>query len=430
MTHARFFLPLLVLGWHPAAQAQVQQPVASAPATLQTRAADVVAFFKGDVAAEQIFSASFLAAVPPTQLTAVVTQTTAQFGPAIAVEKVTPTGPASATLSLRFEKAIISGPMTIDAAGKISNLLLNDIAAIDDSPAKILSDLQALPGVTNAWFGPLNGGEPMFVHNGAEPLALGSTFKLYVLSALSRSIAQGEHRWDEVVSLDTRSFPSGLTQDWPKDAPVTIQTLATLMIQISDNTATDRLIALLGRNRIEVELAASNSHASRNLPFLTTREVFLLKADAALRQSYSAADESTRRSILAGLASREASLQSVVSALGTAPVAIDSLEWFASPADLRALLRRLTGPEHATTRAIMAASPGMGDAARKDWPYVGFKGGSEAGVLNLTWLLRGRDDRWHMLTLGWNDPAAAVDQNKLIPLALRILALSDGSPAD
>ena len=67
-------------------------------------------------------------------------------------------------------------------------------------------------------------------------MAIGSTFKLYVLSALSHAIARGEHRWDEVVTLNQRSFPSGQMQDWPRSTPVTLQTLATMMIAISDNT--------------------------------------------------------------------------------------------------------------------------------------------------------------------------------------------------
>ena len=48
-----------------------------------------------------------------------------------------------------------------------------------------------------------------------------------------------------------------MAQDWPKGAPVTLHTLATLMISISDNTATDQLIAIVGRDAIAEELRAS-----------------------------------------------------------------------------------------------------------------------------------------------------------------------------
>ena len=43
---------------------------------------------------------------------------------------------------------------------------------------------------------------------------------------------------------DRASLPSGITQSWPAGSPVTLQTLATLMISISDNTATDTLVTL------------------------------------------------------------------------------------------------------------------------------------------------------------------------------------------
>lgn len=426
---ARLVLPLALFGSHQGVLAQNEQQ-ASASATVESRAADVVAFFNGDIAAEEIFSPSFLAAVPPAQLSAVVAQTTGQFGAAIGVEEVTSTGPASAKLALRFDKAIVSGPMSLDASGMIANLLLNEIAPVDDSPAKIIGELKALPGQTNAWFGPLEGGAPLLTHKADTPLALGSTFKLYVLSALSRAVERGEHRWDEVVRLDARSFPSGVTQDWPEDAPVTIQTLATLMVQISDNTATDHMIRLLGREAVEAELAASSDHAALNMPLLTTRELFVLKSDPALRQAWLAADEAARRAMLADLANREIDLQSVLGALSGSPTAIEQIEWFASPGDLGALMLRLTGPEHATARAIMAASPGLGEAPQNDWAYVGYKGGSEPGVLNLTWLLRDKGGRWHMLTLGWNNSEATVETSTLELLALRILALSDGASPD
>ena len=46
----------------------------------------------------------------------------------------------------------------------------------------------------------------------------------------------------------------------------------------------------------------------------------------------------------------------------------------------------------ATTRraAILAINPGLAPAQRGGFAYVGYKGGSEPGVLNLTWLVRNR----------------------------------------
>jgi hypothetical protein len=65
-------------------------------------------------------------------------------------------------------------------------------------------------------------------------------------------------------------------------------------------------------------------------------------------------------------------------------------------------------------------NPGMQvDAAR--WPYVGFKGGSEPGVLQLTWLLRRADDRWFVLSMTVDDPTSAADH------ALAAVGLAQGA---
>ncbi len=48
----------------------------------------------------------------------------------------------------------------------------------------------------------------MAAHEAARPLAIGSTFKLFLLAELSRSIHAGERKWTDVVPLDRRSLPS------------------------------------------------------------------------------------------------------------------------------------------------------------------------------------------------------------------------------
>jgi hypothetical protein len=44
-------------------------------------------------------------------------------------------------------------------------------------------------------------------------------------------------------------------------------------------------------------------------------------------------------------------------------------------------------------------------------------------VLNLTWLLTDKAGRDWVLTLGWNNPAAVLDEDKLKGIAQRILLL-------
>lgn len=415
-----------VVGTPVVGTAAAQQPSEN-ETRFDARAADIVALIRGEGDAESIFADSFLAQVSPEQFAAISQQLTKQFGVPIGVETVERTGANAAQITLRFEKALASGPMTLEDAEpyKVSGLLLNDIKPVNDSADGITADLQALAGSKAAWFGPIDG-EPVFAFGDAStPYPIGSTFKLYVLAALSRAVSEGRLSWDQVVTLDAKSFPSGVMQNWPDGAPVTLQTAATLMISISDNTATDLVMRAVGREAIEAEMRASgHANIDKTLPFLSTREMFVIKS-GDMGEAYAAADQAQRRAMLATLDLNDIDearfLETFTS--GT-PVLVEDIEWFASMADQRGLMRVLAALPDDTARQIMAVNTALGDEEEAGWDYVGYKGGSEAGVLNMSWLLRDDAGRWHMLAISQMDPTAEVDTTSLLMIAKRILALA------
>jgi beta-lactamase class A len=248
-------------------------------------------------------------------------------------------------------------------------------------------------------------------------LAIGSAFKLYVLGELARQVAEGTATWDEefAIRADWQSLPTGTMQDDPAGTRHTLEAFATGMMSISDNTAADHLIHRLGRENVEANLSAMG-HADPSLmtPFITARDLFVLKAtgNAELAAEYLASDSLGRRALLDG---RVADTPIALTDLGdwTTPRNIDTLEWFASTNDLCAAMAKLHDfgiqPGLAPVLETLAVNPGMPfDQAR--WPYVGFKGGSEPGVLQLTWLVRRDDDRWFVLSITANDPADATDR--------------------
>lgn len=47
------------------------------------------------------------------------------------------------------------------------------------------------------------------------------------------------------------------------------------------------------------------------------------------------------------------------------------------------------------------------------WSYIGFKGGSEPGVLSLSWLLQRADGRWFSIVAIANDSMRPIDENAL-----------------
>jgi beta-lactamase class A len=415
-----------------AALAQEAAPAAAAAqaqTALEMRSQQVVALLNGEAEPEAIFTQGFRNAVPDAQLKALSASLTAQVGRAVAVDVLAPREGTRAVLHVRFERGLAKGSLAIDPAAenRVSELLftaVEPLAVAGDTPEKIAADLAALPGSVNAWFGPIDGGAPAISIGADAPLALGSTFKLYVLAALAEDVKAGRRKWDDVVPLTEKSYPSGQLQNWPEGAPLTLHTLAGLMISISDNTATDQLIEVLGRERILTLMRDSgHSNPGANDPFLTTRELFILKTmDPVFLDLWRTRSPSAMTAAEVLMTVSDPSLDEVNAAFAQGPKALD-IEWFAAPADLARLFAHMRRTADNKAFEILAINPSATPGIKANWAYIGFKGGSEPGVLNLTWLLTDQAGRDHVLTLGWNNPAAALDQGKLEAIAQRILLL-------
>lgn len=414
----------------PPLAAQEQEPVITAAdqTALEMRARQVVALLNGEIEPEEVMTQAFNAQVPPAQLKAISAAWTAQYGKALSVEELPNPDGTRSSLAIRMERAIGRGGIVIDPGedNRISELLFQSFELVGDTPEAIAADLDALPGDVSYWFGPLEGGAPLLASAEDPQMPLGSTFKLYVLAALAREIADGKRSWDDVVTLtDTRSYPSGVMQDWPSQAPVTLHTLASQMISISDNTATDQLIHLLGRDVVAQAMVDSgHSEPALNLPFLTTRELFLLKGGPVSRlATYRRSDAEVREQILDGLDTPALSANEIEAAFLYGPIALD-VEWFASAADLANLFGFMRETADPQAFAILAINPSMMASSRPNWSYAGYKGGSEPGVLQLTWLLTDKQGRDHVLVLSWRNEAANVDTSALEAIAQRIHALT------
>lgn len=292
--------------------------------------------------------------------------------------------------------------MNIDSNGVINGLFIQpgEPPALDDPPesyAEAFEQLQAF-GTAGVLVAETTDGscDPIAAVNPDTALPIGSMFKLYVLGALADQVATGTVAWDDPVVLDERLFshPSGTTQNAEPGSTVSVFELAERMISISDNTATDHLIALVGRDAVEeVQEEMGHSNPDLNIPFLTTRELFQLKlGDLSALSEYVGADQSTRRSLLDSLADDP-----------LPPIAFDSFadpilpleaEWFATPTDLCAawnsLSERASLPAVEDLAAIVSVNPGIPDTAGA-WDEIWFKGGSEPGVLGLSWHLAAGD---------------------------------------
>jgi len=252
---------------------------------------------------------------------------------------------------------------------------------------------------------------------------IGSAFKLYVLNALVDEVGAGRQHWNDVMTIADaqKSLPSGFLHLRTAGSTLSVQQFATSMIADSDNTATDHLIHRLGRPAIEAMFTtAGHSEPARNMPLMTTREFFLLKlhADDAMRAAYAAKSEADKRQYLErDLAAIDVFSLGEQSRAWKKPIALDTIEWFGSNADLcRAMLRlrdMMAQPEGAPLRAILAKNTVV-PFASESWSYAGFKGGSEPGLLNVTWLLQRADGRWFVFGITASDTERNVPQGSVV----------------
>lgn len=396
------------------------------------RVADILATLQAKAEPATVFAPAFVAAVPPAQLAALVAQLESENGRLLTAEDFRQESPTSGRFTLRFERASAAAMFSIEAAApyRVTGLRIGAVMPLGDGAARIAADFAALPGRSGFVVRRLGQAQPLLAAGGETQFAVGSVFKLWVLDALAEEVAAGRRRWDEVVRLGPRSLPSGMTQDWPAQAPVTVETLATLMISISDNTATDTLMRLIGRERLAQRLRATgHSDPARMLPMLTTEESFALKlSPLATRESYARADDREQARILDRLDSPAILAAGDLTALDGTPTAIDSVEWFASPQDVTRVLDSLRQRRDPRVLAILGVAPSMAPELRERFAYVGYKGGSEVGVVSLAWLVRRKSGDWIAVTASWNDPAAPVDTQRFAGLAERLLRLAASEP--
>jgi beta-lactamase class A len=263
-----------------------------------------------------------------------------------------------------------------------------------------------------------------------QPLAIGSTTKLYVLLGLVDKILAGKAKWDDELAVrdDWKSLPSGITQDDPAGTKLTLKTYAERMISISDNTATDHLLYFVGRKSVEAALRATkHTNPARNTPFLGTRELFLFKLgmpDDEIER-YRKSPAVKRRAYLdTTLAGKQPDITKAAD-WHTAR-RIDQLEWFASADDLcrvvGTLWQRAQKDAAKPVLDVLAKNSGI-ELDKATWPYAAFKGGNEPGVLNLTWLVRRADDKWFVVVLTANAPTATVDEPKVLGIAQGVFEL-------
>jgi len=262
--------------------------------------------------------------------------------------------------------------------------------------------------------------------NAALTTPIGSSFKLYILAELAEQVSDGVHSWEASLEIEARlkSVPEGPLMFVPDGSKFSIRYVAEQMIQRSDNTATDHLLFLAGRKSVEQRMALMGHHdPSLNTPLLSTREFAIMKflwSEEQLRD-YEAATVAQRRQILATENRGWPAVEAFFEKNGdqTLPTRVESVEWFANRFDICNLLLSLRdmneNKDSLPILEILTLRDPI-DFDREQWSYVGFKGGSEIGVLAGNWLLHRNDGRVFVFSVSFLDPKKALDQAKVITL--------------
>jgi hypothetical protein len=291
--------------------------------------------------------------------------------------------------------------LAVDGTGLIDGLRFTPYAPTPTSWAQIDSGVKSLaPQVSFATSVLSPNGDCRVVNGIAAGVQrpLGSAFKLYVLGALGKAVADHRASWNEQLAIhdEWKSLPSGMMQNYPAGTEFPLSTYADNMISISDNTAADHLIHFLGRDAVQAQLYRfGNSRPQADIPFPTTRELFALKTVQypTLADTYLALPRPLRAGALAAADQIPLSDLSV----WTRPEKIDQLEWFASPDDIcrtfAGLWRENAQPGLSPIGTALSINDGGLGLDRSAYPTVWFKGGSEPGVLTLNYLVKAADGK-------------------------------------
>jgi beta-lactamase class A len=385
------------------------------------------------------FEPAMLAQVSPEQLNSALAQPPAPGGASLIglLSEEPARDPVSLLAVAAFGSVTLTVDISVNRAGLIDTLLLQPYQPPPASWAQADRELAALAPDASLLAARVSpGGVCTPVHQVAAATArpLGSMFKLFVLGALAHQIAAGQVSWNQELTVTDalksvgNSGPGYLQYD-PAGTRVPVRQTALQMISMSDNTAADMLIHLVGRSAVQAQDRQWSDHAALNVPFLTTRELFVMKyADPLLAGQYLRLPPGQRAAFLASSVDptplSQAQLPNTAAAT---PTDIDTLEYFASPDDIcrafAGLQQLASRPGLAPLGSILSASNGSPGLDPAQWPTVWFKGGSEPGVLTLGYLATTSTGQTFVVVAMLSDPAAVLPP----PAEAGLLAIVQGA---
>lgn len=360
-----------------------------------------------------LFSESFLKALSTDKIAEITKQYESTLG------KYMEALPTENGFKLIFQKGNAPSTITFNEKNQVASIWFGVPNLSQDSFENISEELKKMPGKVSICLlrhnENDNGEEEIFTFQHKLELGVGSSFKLYLLKALDDAVSEGEFKMSDLIALKNEnfSFPSGILQEWPAQSQHTLDTLAGLMISLSDNTATDHIFNLLGEQRLRDYFPKSCKEMLNTSQFIKLK--FFYKE---LAKEYVSASQQRKEDILREIDGKNAKDLdlSFINTQPQKPFLIEEIEWQISTLDLCRIAYSLR------ENRLLRINPAQGITKKADWHIVGFKGGSEPGVLNFTWVVqRTEQSPFYTLSCTANNSEKNIDLGAFSALAVRLL---------
>jgi len=240
---------------------------------------------------------------------------------------------------------------------------------------------------------------PIAGHQETVRRGIASLYKTWVLGALAAAVESGEISRDQVVTFTPGEYiaaGSNTTGQFEGDVEMTVQDAANLMMNVSDNGATDVLFELVGASAVN-DFVRVSGHADPDtlIPVLTVSQFAHLFGTVSAVQVdiFTSNDEAAQLDLVA----------SVLEPLGPfvrgvrANTPLARLSWQASPIDVCetfATMRSSFGPHTSGGQLIDEALGGevFLFGLRNEWDRIWYKGGGHPGFATGTFFVR--SDGW------------------------------------
>ena len=283
---------------------------------------------------------------------------------------------------------------------------------------------------------------PLLERNATTLRAVGSVFKIYSLAAVASAINDGEVTLNQNLPLDSNFFaPANNILSEPPGTPLSVFDHARLMIGRSDNTATDHIHSVAGREQLD-QAVLTLGHTTPDIltPLLSVNQRFslfqvLTPTEAAI---YLNASEAEQQVILQDQIEPIGSLVNNPAAnLFNADILVNGT-WQASPIDLCNAFTRLRTTYPVDSDAFTIINESMSTSApftgiRNEWDRVWFKGGSlaagtangpETRALAFAWFLESAErGRFVVVGAANNEFTGGINQPMTRSLLVRLLDL-------